>query len=164
MSTLAALDSYKTLLANTAEFLSISGAANATAALDFIHIEVEDAGLITRTGGQLDAGYAIIANRGQSSETVAGGTKNFAIQTGSVMIQIVDPIASDDRSDDGLARRTFLAKLQNLKAEMEALSGSSGYISVHSMEIPAQVWRGLEGDIPEKGHFMWAEINSTWGL
>ena len=149
MSTLAVLDRYKTLLSESAAFQTLCGEVNAALALNHIFIEVEDGGAVNRTDGQLVEGYGVIINDGQESEAVAGGTKNFFMQSGEVIIQIVSPVAGANQLDDGLAHAAFAPVLESIKAELEANAGLGTFVSSHGVRIPKDaINRSLEEDIP----------------
>ena len=121
----------RTLVANSASFRTLVGAADATAALAYIH----------RVGVDPDANkslaglrpFALVAYHvplDLDDEAQFGGDGNTYVDKGKLGLWFQVDVASGDASDHEDAEISFLNTIGDIVAEMEALAGRDEYLNI----------------------------------
>jgi len=121
------VDYLRKTIAGSSTFRTLTGAADAAAALAFAHaFEV--------TGASLDDPFFAVVEYGTdwARNRHAGGTNNFFEQESGLHVWFHQTIAQADEVDAMLA---FTNSIGAILSEMEQLSGTAGYLDIRATRL-----------------------------
>ena len=118
------------MIADSAAFQAWTGAANATDAKVFIHLD----GVL---GSAMVRPMAIVEMPIDTSLVVGGGTRIFTVPAGTVDVRFEDDVASEDAASHENTGVSFRDNLDAVLADMRAVAGSSGFLDARMVSTDA---------------------------
>lgn len=169
---LAAAQNLQTLLSQVAAWQTWTGSLDEVEAKARIFIGVEDEPNLARESAGADIHnltkpYALIkpSDEDEMAESVAGGTKDFFSNTGTLELLFVAPVPAADRSAGSSTELTNFATNLDLVTEgMKALSGTDGLFSFQKMVRNGSPLRSDDDEKTTQGHYMFVWFNLEWGI
>lgn len=161
-----ALDLFKTTLANSSNFQTWVGAANATEALRSIYKEglpPPDDGR-THDLAELESyrPYALIATDTFARNEEAVGSSTEFDQSGSLLLKLVRDVPVGIRGDIQEVGLTFENEVGQILDDLCTLAGVNPYLAIKSIDIPEPWYRTTEDDLDTQGDAQAVDVEVTY--
>ena len=150
------LDLLRTMLSESATFQTWVAAADATEALDSIHLVELEEGDVVRPLAVIDIGEE------WSSTQFAAGVNGTFINSGQLLLFFEADVA--EGATEGEAVIAFLDEVGGCIQDIQVLSGQGGYISIHSVEMAEPPMRAVDDEEPPEGDFYRIKFVIEWGV
>ncbi len=150
------MEHLKTLLSNSATFQSWVGAADAAEALASIYMVRVDEETFTRPLAVIDIGEKYYSN------IRSGGGANFFQKRGELLLMFEADVVEGSTSEEAVLN--FLDNVGGCLADMEELSGTPEFLSLHEIEFDEAPTRSIDDEEPPEGDFYRVKFIVTWGL
>ncbi|MHC4253761.1 MAG: hypothetical protein ACYS9X_31995 [Planctomycetota bacterium] len=150
------LENGRTLLAGSARFRTLVGAADAAAAKAYIHIAPV-------AGATWQRPRALITHSGLDHELVARGLGNGFAEEGELTI-VIEADISEAYRDEGQEENAYLEFTNALGAiitEMRTLAGTQTYLDAQAFGVPV-ITRGDEEEESKDTFWYRGVITLTW--
>jgi len=99
-----------------------------------------------------------------SQESEAGGTGHAYTGSGTLYVRFEVDVADADQDDHAAAYQTFANTVGTIIAEMQALAGTAGYLSVHAVELAGPIQRSGPDERASEGDYHEAYLLVRWGV
>lgn len=160
------LDNAETLIANSSTFQTWTGAANATAAKAFIHLQVEDESNISRdSNGNLTKPYTLVEIiPGFTAEAIATGLTYSP--SGQLNVYFMAPIASGEQAEASVATAftSFWTNVDGVIDDIIGIAGTDAYLNVTTIRLEEGPHKNDEDERRTKGHYFWVQFVFDWGV
>jgi len=146
----------RTMLSESSAFKTWVGAADATEALENIHlVNVDDADVV-RPLAVIDIGERF------ESQLFSAGVSGLFINSGQLLLFFEADVA--DGATESQAAISFLDAVGGCLQDVQALSGQGGYLSIHSISMDDAPNRSIDDEEPPEGDFYRVKFVVEWGV
>lgn len=148
----------RTLIANSSNFQTWVGAANATEAESSIYLVNINEDEIARPFALIDWGENF------NSTMLANGPGGFFQDRGELRLLFEDDVAAENQDSYEDSKLKFLNDIGGVLADMRDLSASDEYLSIHEIQFQESPTRSIDDQDPAEGDFYQGRFIITWGV
>jgi len=155
------LENLRTLLANSSNFQTWVSAADADAAKAHIYRVAVDAPYAAKRPFACVRHFNPAENE---HESVSGGAGNTFVERGALELYFEAAVASGHQASHADAELQFLNDVGSFLSDMDALSGTDGYLNMTGWSFLAGPQRASEDESQSEGDYMQCLLRIEWSI